>query len=73
VVITTINIAIKEMTPNKTNMGWCGAVKGFNKYMDFVSTFRTSSDWKADFRNTYGISSDEFYLKLAPYLRARLN
>ena len=49
------------------------AVKGFNKYMDFVSTFRTSSDWKTDFRNTYGMSPGEFYLKLAPYLRARLN
>jgi len=46
--------------------------KGFKTYMDFVSTFPTTSDWKLEFKKLYGMTPDEFYLKLAPYLRARL-
>ena len=46
--------------------------RGFKTYMDFVATFPTTSDWKADFKKAYGITPDEFYLKLAPYLRSRL-
>ena len=48
------------------------AVKGFNTYMDFVSTFPAKNDWKVEFKKFYGLTPDEFYLKLAPYLRARL-
>lgn len=49
------------------------AVKGFKTYMDFISTFPTSVDWKIEFRKYFEISPDDFYLKLAPYLRGRLN
>ena len=49
------------------------AAKGFTKYMEFVSTFGTSSDWKTDFATTYGLSPEAFYFKLAPYLRQRLS
>jgi hypothetical protein len=48
------------------------AVKGYKTYMDFVSTFASSTDWKAEFKKFYEITPDEFYLKLAPYLRGRL-
>lgn len=48
------------------------AVKGFNTYMDFVSSFSAKNDWKIEFKKFYGMTPDEFYLKLAPYLRARL-
>jgi hypothetical protein len=41
--------------------------------MEFVSTFDTSTDWKADFAATYGLSPEAFYIKLAPYLRQRLS
>lgn len=46
--------------------------RGFKTYMDFVATFPNTSDWKVDFKKAYGITPDEFYLKLAPYLRSRL-
>jgi hypothetical protein len=46
--------------------------KGFKAYMDFVSTFPTTIDWKSDFAKSFGLTPNEFYLKLAPYLRARL-
>ena len=49
------------------------AAKGFTKYMEFVSTFNTSSNWKTDFATTYGLSPEAFYIKLAPYLRQRLS
>ena len=48
------------------------AVKGYKTYMDFVTTFSNTSDWKAEFRKTYGLSAEDFYLKLAPYLRYRI-
>ena len=46
--------------------------KGFKAYMDFVSTFPTTSNWKSEFSKYFGLTPDEFYLKLAPYLRSRL-
>jgi hypothetical protein len=46
--------------------------KGFKTYMDFVTTFPTTTDWKLDFKKAFGLAPDEFYLKLAPYLRSRL-
>jgi hypothetical protein len=49
------------------------AVKGYKTYMDFVSTFPNTSDWKAEFKKTYGLSAEDFYLKLAPYLRYRIS
>jgi hypothetical protein len=48
------------------------AVKGYKTYMDFVSTFPNTADWKAEFKKTYGLSAEDFYLKLAPYLRYRI-
>ena len=48
------------------------AVKGYKTYMDFVSTFPITADWKSEFKKTYGLSTDDFYLKLAPYLRYRI-
>lgn len=48
------------------------AVQGFKTYMDFVATFPAKNDWKLEFKKAYGLTPDEFYLKLAPYLRARL-
>jgi hypothetical protein len=45
---------------------------GFKTYMDFVTTFPTTTDWKLDFKKAFGLTPDEFYLKLAPYLRSRL-
>jgi hypothetical protein len=49
------------------------AVKGYRTYMDFVSTFASATDWRAEFKGFYEITPDEFYLKLAPYLRGRLS
>ena len=46
--------------------------KGFKTYMDFVTTFPTAADWKLEFKKAFGLTPDEFYLKLAPYLRSRL-
>ena len=48
------------------------AVKGYKSYMDFVSTFPITADWKSEFKKAYGLSTDDFYLKLAPYLRYRI-
>jgi len=48
------------------------AVKGYKTYMDFVATFPSKNDWKSEFKKAYGLTPDEFYLKLAPYLRVRL-
>jgi hypothetical protein len=48
------------------------AVKGYKTYMDFVSTFPNTADWKAEFKKTYGLSAEDFYLELAPYLRYRI-
>ena len=48
------------------------AVKGYKTYMDFVATFPNTSDWKTEFKKAYGLSAEDFYLKLAPYLRYRL-
>jgi len=48
------------------------AVKGYKTYMDFVATFPNTSDWKAEFKKTYGLSAEDFYLKLTPYLRYRI-
>ena len=49
------------------------AVKGFKTYMDFVATFPAKNDWKLEFKKAYGLTPDEFYLKLAPYIRVRLS
>jgi hypothetical protein len=49
------------------------AVKGYKTYMDFVSTFPNTADWKTEFKKVYGLSTDDFYAKLAPYLRYRIS
>jgi hypothetical protein len=41
--------------------------------MDFVSTFPNTADWKTEFKKVYGLSTDDFYAKLAPYLRYRIS
>jgi hypothetical protein len=44
-------------------------VWGLDKYMEMLQ--KTSSlDWKASFTATYGLTVEEFYVKLVPYLRA---
>ena len=48
------------------------AVKGYKTYMDFAATFPNTSDWKGEFKKAYGLSAEDFYLKLAPYLRYRI-
>jgi hypothetical protein len=33
----------------------------------------TTKNWKVSFANTYGISVEEFYQKLAPYFASQVN
>lgn len=44
------------------------AVYGHSSVEAFIKAFATSSDWKANFYKCFGISSDDFYGKLTPYL-----
>lgn len=44
------------------------AVYGHSSVEAFIKAFTTSSDWKSNFNMSFGISSDEFYAKLTPYL-----
>ena len=48
------------------------AVKGYKTYMNFVTNFPNALDWKAEFKKAYGLSTEDFYMKLAPYLRYRI-
>ena len=43
------------------------AVYGHSSVEAFIKAFATSSDWKANFYRSFGISSDDFYGKLTPY------
>ena len=44
------------------------AVYGQTSVEQFISSFSTSSDWKVNFYKSFGISPDDFYVKLTPYL-----
>ena len=44
------------------------AVYGHSAVEQFLKTFLTSSDWKTNFNKSFGITSEEFYSKLTPYL-----
>ena len=47
------------------------AVYGFETYMEFMQDFSKRNDWKANFENRFGLSIQDFYKKLAPYLRTK--
>lgn len=44
-------------------------VWGLDKYMEMLEK-TSATDWKASFSSTYGLSVEEFYVKLVPYLKA---
>lgn len=44
------------------------AVYGHASVEAFIKSFATSSDWKSNFYKSFGITSDDFYTKLTPYL-----
>ncbi len=45
------------------------AVDGIDAYLDFIRA-TNQTDWKSAFKAQYGLTPAEFYLKLAPYIRA---
>jgi hypothetical protein len=44
------------------------AVYGHKSYEKFVLSFGESSDWQSNFKNSFGITKDDFYDKITPYL-----
>ena len=44
------------------------AVYGHESYEKFVVSFGSSKDWQLNFKNSFGITKDEFYGKLTSYL-----
>jgi hypothetical protein len=44
------------------------AVYGHSSVEQFIKSFANSTDWKANFYKSFGITSDDFYKKLTPYL-----
>jgi hypothetical protein len=44
-------------------------VWGIDKYMEMVVGTKEDS-WTSSFQSTYGLTPDEFYAKLVPYLKA---
>lgn len=44
------------------------AVYGHESFEKFVTSFGTSKDWELNFKNSFGITKDEFYGKITPYL-----
>jgi hypothetical protein len=44
------------------------AVYGHSAIEQFFKSFSTSSDWKTNFNKSFGITSEDFYVKLTPYL-----
>jgi hypothetical protein len=41
---------------------------GHSKMIEFYESFRDSPDWRANFERVYGLSVEEFYGKLHPYV-----
>lgn len=48
------------------------AVKGFTTYMTFMESLKNGKDWQVNFESAFGISTQEFYRKLAPYFKTRI-
>ena len=48
------------------------AVKGFTTYMSFLESLKNGKDWQVNFEASFGISTQEFYKKLAPYFKTRI-
>jgi hypothetical protein len=44
------------------------AVYGNQKFNDFYKSFKSSGDYSANFEKVFGISTNDFYSKLTPYL-----
>lgn len=44
------------------------AVYGHESFEKFVTSFGSSKDWELNFKNSFGISKDEFYGKITSYL-----
>ena len=44
------------------------AVYGHQKFNDFYKSFATSTNYSSNFEKTFGITTNDFYLKLTPYL-----
>jgi hypothetical protein len=56
-------------------MAWEALVASFGqqKVVDFMKDHITTQNWKVSFANTYGLSVEEFYQKLAPYFASQAN
>ena len=48
------------------------AVKGFTTYMTFLESLKNGKEWQENFQTNFGISTQEFYKKLAPYFKTRI-
>ena len=48
------------------------AVKGFTTYMTFLESLKNGKGWQENFQINFGISTQEFYKKLAPYFKTRI-
>jgi hypothetical protein len=44
------------------------AVYGHESFEKFIVSFGTSKNWEVNFKNSFGISKDDFYSKITPYL-----
>ena len=44
------------------------AVYGHSSVERFIKSFENSNDWKSNFQKSFGLTSEDFYSKLAPYL-----
>ena len=44
------------------------AVYGQDKIAEYMTSFKSSKDWKANFFSTFGVEITTFYRKLIPYL-----
>lgn len=44
------------------------AVYGHESFEKFLGEFKRSQDWELNFKNSFGITKDEFYVKITKYL-----
>ena len=66
--------AVDERVIDVVAVTWTGAAPpagDVNVVAKAIDT-EVNADWKLDFKKAFGLTPDEFYLKLAPYLRSRL-
>jgi len=47
-------------------------IYGNEKMIDFYKSFNFSPDWKSNFKNTFEISIEDFYLKIIPHLESMI-